>query len=73
MEFGAPKEPSTIEALIVHYADEIDAKINAVAAERIKSTTDGEFTGKIWAVGNRTFYKGIPVESPPDDDLDDLA
>ena len=69
----APKEPSTLEALIVHYADEIDAKINAVAAERMKSSTDGEFTGKIWAVGNRSFYKGIPVEAPPDDDPEAIA
>jgi 3'-5' exoribonuclease len=73
MEFGAPKEPSTLEALIVHYADEIDAKINAVVGERMRSTTDGEFTGKIFAVGNRMFYKGIPVEAPSDDDLDALA
>jgi 3'-5' exoribonuclease len=72
MQYGAPKEPSTIEALIVHYADEIDAKINAVAAERMKSTTEGEFTGKIWAVGNRMFYKGIPVEAPSDDDIETL-
>jgi 3'-5' exoribonuclease len=73
MEFGAPKEPSTIEALIVHFADEIDAKINAVAAERMRSTTEGEFTGKIFAVGNRTFYKGIPIEAPDDDDLDSIG
>ncbi len=73
MEYGAPKEPSTIEALIVNFADEIDAKINAVAAERIKSTTDGEFTGKIFAVGNRTFYKGIPVEAPSDDDAETIG
>ena len=73
MQYGAPKEPATIEALIVHYADEIDAKINAVAAERMRSTTEGEFTAKIFAVGNRTFYKGIPVEIPSDDDLDQLA
>jgi 3'-5' exoribonuclease len=70
LEYGAPKEPSTLEALIVHYADEIDAKINAVAAERMRSTTEDEFTGKIFAVDNRRFYKGIPVESPGDDDLD---
>lgn len=71
MQYGAPKEPATIEAMIVHYADEIDAKINAVAAERMRSNTDGEFTAKIFAVGNRMFYKGIPVEFP-DDDLDPL-
>ncbi len=72
-EFGAPKEPCTIEALIVHYADEIDAKINAVAAERMRSTTEDEFTGKIYAVDNRRFYKGIPVEAPSDDDLDAIG
>ncbi len=67
MQFGAPKEPATIEALLVHYADEIDAKINAVAAERIRSTTEDGFTNKIFAVGNRRFYRGIPVENPADD------
>jgi len=70
-EFGAPKAPQTIEALIVHYADEIDAKLNAVASERMRSTTDEEFTSKIYAVDNRRFYKGIPVE-PSSDDLDAL-
>ena len=72
MQFGAPKEPATIEALIVHYADDIDAKINAVAAERMKSNTDGDFTARIWAAGNRTFYKGIPI-APPTNDLDPMA
>ena len=71
-EYGAPKAPLTLEALIVHYADEIDAKINAVAAERMRSTSEDEFTGKIFAVDNRRFYKGIPVEMPTDDDLDAL-
>ena len=64
MEFGAPKEPATLEALIVHYADEIDAKINAVASERMRSTTEGEFTGKIFAVGNRTVLQGDPGRGP---------
>ena len=76
MQYGAPKEPSTIEAMIVHYADEIDAKINAVAAERTRCDgAEGEFTGKVYAVGNRMFYKGIPVEAAanPDDDLDEVG
>jgi 3'-5' exoribonuclease len=72
-EYGAPKAPLTLEALIVHYADEIDAKINAVVRERLRSTTDGDFTDKIFAVDNRRFYKGIPVELPPDDDPSALA
>jgi 3'-5' exoribonuclease len=63
-EFGAPKAPMTLEALIVHYADELDAKVNAVATEYLKSTTEDAFTEKIYGVDNRRFYKGIPVELP---------
>ena len=53
--------------------DEIDAKINAVAAERMKSITEDEFTGKIYAVDNRRFYKGIPIEAPSDDEIDAIS
>ena len=28
-EFGSPKRPKTVEALIVHHIDDLDAKINA--------------------------------------------
>lgn len=66
-EFGAPKAPLTLEALIVHYADELDAKVNAVATEYLKSTSEDAFTDKIFAVENRRFYKGIPIELPADD------
>jgi 3'-5' exoribonuclease len=65
-EFGAPKAPATLEALIVHYADELDAKVNAVAGELLRSTAEGEFTDKIFGVDNRRFYRGIPVEPPGD-------
>ena len=68
-EYGAPKAPATLEALIVHYADEIDAKINAVARSLRASTSEDGFTDKIYAVDNRRFYRGIPVELPADDDL----
>ena len=68
-EFGAPKAPQTIEALIVHYADDIDSKINAVARHRLLSRTEDAFTDKVYALNNRRIYKGIPVELPVDDDL----
>jgi 3'-5' exoribonuclease len=29
MEFGSPKRPKTIEALIIHHIDDLDAKVNA--------------------------------------------
>jgi 3'-5' exoribonuclease len=30
LEFGSPKRPKTLEALLVHYVDDLDAKINAM-------------------------------------------
>ena len=64
--------PQTLEALIVPYVDDIDAKMNAAARERLQSTTDDEFTDKVYALDNRRFYKGIP-EDPPDDEPGELA
>ncbi len=65
-EYGAPKSPCTLEALIVHYADELDAKFNAVVKGLKTTTGGGEFTDKIWAVENRRFYRGVPVELVPE-------
>lgn len=65
-EYGAPKCPSTLEALIVHYADELDAKFNAVVKGLNATSGDGDFTDKIWAVENRRFYRGVPVELVPE-------
>jgi 3'-5' exoribonuclease len=43
------------------------------ARERLRSTTDDEFTDKVYALDNRRIYKGIPVELPSDDDLPELS
>lgn len=65
-EFGSPIPPLTMEALLVSYIDELDAKMNSVARERMNSQTTDVFTDKIFALDNRRFYKGIPDgEAPP--------
>jgi 3'-5' exoribonuclease len=71
-EYGAPKPPATLEALIVHYADELDAKMNAVVRECLRGDSDEAFTTKIFAVDNRRFYRGLRVLPPeaPDDESD---
>ena len=66
-EFGAPIVPQTIEALIVSYIDDLDAKVNIAAGHRLRISAEGEFTDKVFALDNRRFYRGIPVE-PGDDD-----
>lgn len=63
-EFGSPVLPQTMEALLVSFIDELDAKMNSVARERISSQTTDSFTDRIFALDNRRFYKGIPDGSP---------
>ena len=41
LEFGSPKRPKTLEALIVHQMDDLDAKVNAFR-EHIKGAEDSE-------------------------------
>ncbi|WP_243385839.1 3'-5' exoribonuclease YhaM [Bacillus kexueae] len=55
-EWGSPKPPMIKEAEILHYIDNIDAKMNMLdrALEKVKP---GEFTERIFALDNRSFYK----------------
>lgn len=55
-EWGSPKPPLLKEAEILHYIDNIDAKMNMLdrALSRVKP---GEFSERIFALDNRSFYK----------------
>jgi len=55
-EWGSPKPPLIKEAEILHYIDNIDAKMNMLdrALERVKP---GEYTDRVFALDNRAFYK----------------
>ena len=59
-EFGSPVVPQTIEALLVSYVDDLDAKMNILARERLGSQTDDAFTDRVYALDNRRIYKGVP-------------
>lgn len=62
-EFGAPVVPMTIEALLVSFIDDLDAKMNVAARQRLLSKTEDEFTDRVFALENRRLYKGIPIEN----------
>lgn len=64
-EFGAPILPQTVEALLVSYIDDLDAKMNIVARERMSSTTGDDFTDRVYSLDNRRIYKGIPEDPGP--------
>ncbi len=45
LEYGSPKLPSTIEAFIVHYADDMDSKIKMLEEHFEKNNTKDVWTG----------------------------
>jgi 3'-5' exoribonuclease len=71
-EFGAPVLPLTLEALLVSYIDEIDAKMNIAARERLLSQTECDFTDPVFALDRRRIYKGVPLEATEADDLGEI-
>jgi 3'-5' exoribonuclease len=56
-EWGSPKPPMTPEALLVHYADDIDAKFHMMAEILRNDTSDGPVTSKKNALMQQV-YKG---------------
>ena len=56
-EWGAPKPPMTLEALLVHYADDIDAKVNMVVTALKEDKAPGHTTSKK-NVLMQQFYRG---------------
>jgi len=48
-----------VEALLLFYIDDLDAKMNIMARERMSSTSSDEFTDRVYALDNRRIYKGI--------------
>lgn len=56
-EWGAPKPPMTPEALLVHYADDLDAKMNMVVGALAEDKTPGHTTSKK-NVLMQQFYRG---------------
>lgn len=57
-EWGSPKKPMIQEAEILHYIDNIDAKMNMLT-RALDKTKPGEFTERLFPLDNRSFYKPI--------------
>ncbi|WP_100406535.1 3'-5' exoribonuclease YhaM [Bacillus solitudinis] len=64
-EWGSPKAPVVREAEVLHMIDNIDAKINMMdrALDRVQP---GEFSERVMALENRSFYKPTFHEAPLD-------
>lgn len=56
LEYGSPKRPKCLEALVVHYIDDLDSKINAIRTFIEQDQTPGRWTG-LHRMYERFFYK----------------
>ncbi len=57
MEFGSPEPPKTVEAILLHYIDEIDSKVNGVRQFIAAQGTEEAWTPYHRVLG-RHFYRG---------------
>lgn len=58
-EFGSPKLPKSVEALILHTADDLDAKVAMFNQAIDESDSTGLFTKKHFLL-DRPIFKGLP-------------
>ncbi len=65
LEFGSPRLPATAEALLLHYADNIDAKMNQVA-NALSGLAEGEEGWSSYNPGlERHLYRSPATPAPP--------
>lgn len=63
LEFGSPKKPKTIEAIILHHIDDMDAKINTFRSVFIRDgVIDGGWTGYDRLLERQLFNHNIKME-----------
>lgn len=56
LEYGSPKRPKCLEALVVHYIDDLDSKINAIRGFIEQDQNPGRWTG-LNKMYERFFFK----------------
>ena len=64
-DFGSPEPPKTLEAVILYYLDELDAKVTAVRAFMEADNSDDSWTS-YHGVLDRFFFKGKPDNPTPE-------
>ncbi|MFQ5893899.1 MAG: 3'-5' exoribonuclease YhaM family protein [Nitrospinota bacterium] len=55
--FGSPKVPMTREALVLHFADNLDAKVNIMQRHLAEDPTEGPFTAWHHVLGRRLYKR----------------
>lgn len=55
-EFGSPKRPKTLEAVVLNFIDDLDSKINGISSYLEKDNNEGHWTG-YHRLYDRYFYR----------------
>ena len=56
LAFDSPRRPLFPEAEVLHHLDDMDAKLYDMR-EAISDIPEGEFSDKVWTLGNQQVYK----------------
>ncbi|EGJ50710.1 3'-5' exoribonuclease YhaM family protein [Desulfocurvibacter africanus] len=56
LEFGSPKRPKTSEALVLHYADNLDAKLKTVSESLGEDTAEGAWSPFVRSLDRYLFH-----------------
>lgn len=67
-EYGSPKRPKTIEAIILNYLDDLDSKINGIRTHIAKEPDSEKSWTAYHRLYDRYFFKGFPAQQPPQDE-----
>jgi 3'-5' exoribonuclease len=68
-EYGSPKRPKTLEALILYYLDDLDAKIDSMYRFITENAADGKWAGFESKQFERFIYKGSLIT--PEDNYEE--
>jgi len=65
-EWGSPVQPQTIEAVALHYIDQLDAKLQMAEDAILSSDPETQWTPKVFSLENKPLYKHGVAEFPTD-------
>lgn len=63
-EYGSPKRPKTLEALVLNFIDDMDAKINGVRTHIEREPDNPSTWTSYHRLYDRYFFKGSPAADP---------
>ncbi|RQV98874.1 HD domain-containing protein [bacterium] len=67
-EMGSPVKPLTLEGIVLHYLDDLDAKVNAFAQVKAKTPDGEDFSGFIKLMERFFYFKPLNGDSNRSDD-----